>query len=207
MRDRKNPRRFIIATGACLVLAACGEAPTAPARSAPPVRTAASLGTTAGGSVDTSYAVFVVNPLLRQTFSLTNGNKITFGARAICDPLTSSYGPTEWDKPCDALLLPVTVKTLSWYDRDGHPHVEFSPRLRFNPAAEQVTLYLKDKNDLSAGYGINYCPDDGSACYDESITDPSLTTYRSTTSGNFYFRRIKHFSGYNIASGRSEEAY
>ena len=38
------------------------------------------------------------------TFTILNGRyKVAFPAGSICDPTTSTYGPTEWDSPCEAM--------------------------------------------------------------------------------------------------------
>jgi hypothetical protein len=39
---------------------------------------------------------------------------------------------------------------------------------------------------------------------DESVEDSSLRTYVSHT--GYAYRRIKHFSGYNLTAGRAEQA-
>ena len=43
---------------------------------------------------------------------------------------------------------------------------------------------------------------DADGCIDESIADSDLLTYHEPATGT-YFRRVKHFSGYNIMAGRS----
>jgi hypothetical protein len=49
---------------------------------------------------------------------------------------------------------------------------------------------------------ILWSPAIGVPGIDESLEDPSLRTYVSPWSG-YAYRRIKHFSGYNVTSGRS----
>ena len=67
-----------------------------------------------------------------------------------------------------------------------------------------VQLYLADSRASMNNYSeILYCPDNKAlACYDESVSDKSLKTVRDRR-GNIY-RRIKHFSGYNVAAGLDE---
>jgi hypothetical protein len=62
-----------------------------------------------------------------------------------------------------------------------------------------VSLYLFDKGAMKdSTVRIDFCPTDTS-CYDESLTDPSLPT-RKDLEHNYVYRRIKHFSGYNVAA-------
>jgi hypothetical protein len=49
-------------------------------------------------------------------------------------------------------------------------------------------------------YGILYAPGIGEELIDESVGDSTLTTYLYLPSGIAY-RRIKHFSGYNVTFG------
>ena len=66
---------------------------------------------------------------------------------------------------------------------------------------KQVTLYLKDKRAATdPTYNILWCIE-GSSCINEAVRDPSLATRHAPRLG-FIFRRIKHFSGYNVALGR-----
>jgi hypothetical protein len=119
-------------------------------------------------------------------------------AGGICDPATSSYGPGTWDLPCDAVTHSVIITATTYADADGHPYLEFSPALRFVPTKE-TNLYLKDGKRTNATIvTINYCSPLG--CIDESKTDESLVTHRIGNS-RILVRRIKHFSGYNVAAG------
>ena len=64
-------------------------------------------------------------------------------------------------------------------------------------------LYIADDKAVLDGTArIVYCPDAGS-CIDEAKTDLSLFTLH--WSGGVY-RRIKHFSGYNVAAGLDDIA-
>lgn len=154
-----------------------------------------------GRSKDTVVTVFQIGTGTNASFGIAGTHKITFPAKSICDPEKSSYGVDQWQHPCVPAKGVVIVTSRSWYDSAGHPQVDFAPRMRFDPSADPVVLYLKDRHDLYDGFSILYCPD-GGACYDESETDSTLVTYRDPHNGNFY-RRIRHFSGYNIASGRA----
>jgi len=204
MKPRKERSGLIVVTGIVL-LAACSDGPTAPSNAArnAPVTSASLLSL--GGSGDTSVQTFVVDPTKKTaiSFGANSVNKVVFTASSICDVLLSSYGPDQWEQPCLPQLLPVTITVKSWYDASGHPHSDFQPHMRFNPAADPVVLTLKDKGGVQPGLAILYCADVASTCVDESVTDASLVTYRDPNNGSYY-RRVKHFSGYNIASGTLE---
>ena len=196
---------LIIVTGCVLLTAACNgdRSPLAPITRSQPGPLAAdqvSSGTTTQVG-DTLITVFLVNNADTTNVRLFDMADLTFTPNAICD-LSSSYGPTEWDQPCEPNAAPVTVTARGWRDADGHPRVDFQPHLRFNPASDPVFITLKDASRKAASdLAILYCADGVARCYDEAILDPSLATFRS---GKKYSRRIKHFSGYNIASGYAE---
>ena len=66
-------------------------------------------------------------------------------------------------------------------------------------------LYLRDKR---AAYDpssqILYCSGLlNLSCVDESVADPSVAVYRDAPNG-FVYRRIKHFSGYNVTARAAE---
>jgi hypothetical protein len=119
-------------------------------------------------------------------------------AGGICDPATSGYGPGTWENACAPLTHSIIITATTYADADGHPYIDFQPALRFVPTKE-TDLYLKDgiRTDGTM-LTIDYCTATG--CTDESINDPSLATHRVGNS-RILVRRIKHFSGYNIASG------
>jgi len=155
---------------------------------------------------DTTITVFFVDPSVSQSYSVGRIHKLWLRAGAICNPLTSSYGPKYWDAPCDPLSIPMLVTAKSWIDANGHPYIDFSPNLRFRPLGGKrasAELFMKDKNaSIDPTAKILYCSSGGS-CIDESIEDASLATRFDLPSG-FVYRKIKHFSGYNITAGRLE---
>lgn len=146
---------------------------------------------------------------ISRAVALVFGGKhaIHFPAAAICDPATSSYGAGTWDDPCDAAGQPVRISLRAYRDGEGLTHVYFEPALRFNPATSGVFLFLQDANKTISPWfkEIYYCSSDAS-CIDEAVDDPSLTTYYDPRT-NLHSRRVKHFSGYVVGVGRSEEAY
>ena len=149
---------------------------------------------------DTLTSSILVTPNQGGVFWVGSEHVIAIEEGAICDPQKSSYGPTEWDAECVPMRRSITITARSWYDAGGHPRVRFSPDLRFVPT-KTVTLYLADQAAvLDPSYKIFYCISN-TDCVDESLTDPSLATQRDPN-GRFLFRRIKHFSGFNVAADR-----
>lgn len=157
-----------------------------------------------GGRTDTSLTTFTVRPGFGIVKTLNGGHQLVLAPNAICD-LSSSYGQTEWDQPCEPATTPVTITARTWVEANGHPRVDFMPRLRFVPSDRaNAILYLMDKVAADdPAYRIYYCADGASDCVDESLTDPTVATQRDVR--GFLYRRIKHFSGYNIASGYAAE--
>ena len=135
---------------------------------------------------------------------------IYFPPNSICSP-ESSYGPTEWDTPCAPATEPTRfraeVRTV-----DGRSWVDFTPAVRFVPSADPangVWLYMKtaaisaNPDSVRAALSrmsILYSPAIGVDGVNEALSDPSLRTY-VWLDGGIAFRRIKHFSGYNIHDG------
>ena len=126
---------------------------------------------------------------------------IVIAANGVCDPATSGYGAMatdNWNAPCTAVNHPIVFTATSWTDADGHPYVEFQPAVRFVPDKETY-LYLRDgKRTAPTDLTIRYCPTVDN-CIDESVNDLSLATHRVGNSA-IIGRRLKHFSGYNIAA-------
>jgi hypothetical protein len=203
---RKHRWRIGTATLFAVSLAACADQSSSPLEPRAVSGAKSSTQTTSWTAGDSLFAQFNVTPA-GGTYNIVGRKfRIDFPAGAICDIPTSSYGPGTWDEPCVSTAQTVKVSTKIWLDADGHPHIDFQPAMRFQPTlANGVVLYLKDRNaqyqhDLS----ILYCVTDG-GCRDESLIDPSLQTMIDSADGIVY-RRIKHFSGYNVTAGRAADA-
>lgn len=153
--------------------------------------------TSAGGSFD--VGMFTVN----------------FPANSVCDPKTSSYGPGTWDSACATLGddQSVTVTATYGFTLRGGPVVDFSPALRFNPRTTvtistdvyaPVLTYFSDYWLANPGalryFGMYYTADFGNTGFTDAAWDSSLATHVNLTTG-VVWRRIKHFSGYNVTSG------
>jgi len=205
-------RTITMATALSVVAACNGDRAIAPSSAPVGVRASMGSGDSGGsfvssnsGSNDTTFTTFTVRPDRGIVKTLNGGHQLAIAAHAICD-LSSSYGPDEWDQPCAPATTPVTISARSWIDANGHPRVDFRPRLRFVPSDQaNAILWLMDKTAAyDPSYKIFYCADGASVCIDESITDPTVATQRDVR--GFLYRRIKHFSGYNIASGYAAES-
>ena len=202
MRFRPPTKAWVIVTGCALLLAACSDnSALAPRTGRSTDRPALNIVTSGSTEMvgDTSVTTFTIDNADTTNVWMFGTAKVTFTPNSICD-LSSSYGPTEWDQPCAPNAEPVTVTAKGWIDENGQPRVDFQPRMRFNPDAVPVKIWLDNgDSQLDSRLHINYCNDAGQ-CYDESLTDPDLQTFMDLDAGQYY-RRIKHFSGYNIASG------
>lgn len=191
----KHWRRFGLAAILASSLTACGDGADSPL--AP---------RTVNGLVvaDTAVTTFHVGPNGGR-FNIGSTHRIEFPANAICDLATSSYGAGEWDEPCAPSTQSVRITAKSWTDAGGHPHVDFQPAMRFTPTlGEGVLLYLKDKKSAyDPAAKIVYCSGPLNLdCVDESAGDSSLAVRRDGPNG-YVYRRIKHFSGYNVTAGRT----
>lgn len=191
---RKQRWRIGFAALAAVLVTACADRGPATAPEAPRKLNASYMVS------DTVYSDFTVSPLGGRYSVVYGLLKIDFPAGSICDISTSSYGPGEWDKPCVPTVLPVRVKSKAWLDAQGEPHVDFQPAMRFSPAVVGgVQLFLRDPQGLfDPTARIMYCATE-SKCFDESLTDATLRTRFDSYNG-MYYRRIKHFSGYNVTA-------
>ncbi len=89
--------------------------------------------------------------------------------------------------------------------QDGREWVDFTPELRFKPSADpynSVWIYMLVGSAAQSDASLNilWSPAIGVPGIDESLQDPSLRTY---VQSGYAYRRIKHFSGYNVTSGRA----
>jgi hypothetical protein len=158
---------------------------------------------------DTIRFTFVIDPSRTITYDLGAGNSIVFPAHSLCD-LSSSYGIDQWDKPCVSATSAVTVYTKAWLDAQGFAHVDFDKHIRFVPTSNPagwVMLSLYDYGAYTTPWTkIYYCPTtSSSSCFDESLTDPTVATVKDPVTGKL-IRRVKHFSGYSLTSGRDSDA-
>ena len=148
------------------------------------------------GVTDGTYT-FTVDPRHEQRLFL-GSNALFIPANAVCDIQTSSYGVGHWDEPCRAESSSFVITAVVKNAASNRPSIEFQPALRFNPRTN-VELYFYVPNGTRAdtrNFVMDYC-NDRHACYDESLTDQSLTTYFDPTY-DIVYRRIKHFSGYLV---------
>jgi hypothetical protein len=207
-------KKLLALTVTAMLAAGCSDSSVAPkAASTAHDATIPGGGATAAlTSVDTLRFQFVIDPSRTVIYSLGAGNTIVFPAHSLCDVYRSSYGYGQWDKPCYPATSPVTIKTKAWLDAQGLAHVDFDRHVRFVPSADPthwVMLSLYDYGASSLAWlSIQYCKDinsiDKDNCRDEAKDDPTLATLKDPITGR-YTRRLKHFSGYSLTSGRDSD--
>lgn len=151
---------------------------------------------------DTVINVFTMDPAQGATPTFGNGGRLVIPANAICDPLTSGYGPKSWAKSCALAKTYLTFTVRSWKAEDGSPRVTFLPDVRFAPS-QTVLLYLGTGSSTSTSGKpvIQWCTSLMTQCVNESLTDPSLATTFDPFAYSVW-RRVKHLSGYNTVYGR-----
>ena len=163
---------------------------------------AKSVGSISGTKSDTTITVFLLDPNVTSAYPIATVHKLWVRAGGVC-VLGSTYGIGHWDDPCTIATTAILITAKSWFDSENHPHIDFFPELRFAPLGGRrasAELYMKDKAaSLDSTSVILWC--EVIACIDEALTDPSLETFRDKQQG-FVYRRIKHFSGYEVTSGR-----
>lgn len=149
------------------------------------------------------------------TFDVGGMFTVSFPANSICDPSSSSYGPGTWDSPCNTLADggSVTIKATYGFTLTGGPVVDFSPALRFNPKTTVILTtnayapvlttfrsYFAANPGVFRYFGVYYTPDFGTTGLTDAGYDDSQATHVNLTTGSVW-RRVKHFSGYNVTSG------
>ncbi|HEU4996312.1 MAG TPA: hypothetical protein VFT29_15955 [Gemmatimonadaceae bacterium] len=210
-------RRYvpILIAGALLLAAACSDsvAPTPNAsRSANPTLTA--FGGTALARVNGEPRTVKLVLRAKGGRVRVGGFVLDYPAGAVCDPATSSYGPDFWTQPCETLRSDITVSATVWSD-EGRTQIDISPDIRFDPG-KVVTLsaHLKElkgervTTELEERFAIWYSTrvGDDYVLIDETAQFPELATAFETKKGvatGWVTRRIYHFSGYYVRSGRA----
>jgi hypothetical protein len=210
-------RRCAAAVVLAMTAVGCsGDAAMAPAPDRPDVAT--QLATQQGISLqgfqngtDTLMGKWRI-PVSQASVQRLGYHMVTFPAYAICNPETSSYGVAHWDEPCEASRNPVNLTVRAWMDDNHELQLSFKPDIRFVPSNDPtrwVMLYMKDRQVTAAtpvnGVNILWLPKVNGPPVDEAASDPTLATQASPVSG-YAWRRIKHFSGYTVAAGRSAPA-
>lgn len=133
---------------------------------------------------------------------------VVFPARSICDPATSSYGAGAWDAPCEPLSGSITIRARV-STANGVKAVDFTPEIRFVPSSSPfkwvwMVMYTPEARGATnlSQFNILFAETLGATLVNDAAEDSTLRTYVDTYSG-VSFRRIKHFSGYAVASGRT----
>jgi hypothetical protein len=177
----------------------------APISLAPQARPSLQLS---GGLPDSASTDFVVGPSGGVFFA--GNHAVIFPSQSVCDPATSSYGPTEWDVPCAPLQSPLKIHA-EVRRANGQTSVDFTPSLRFVPSTNParwvwIVMYTPEavnaSTDLSR-FNIVWIKSLGAEGVDETPFDSTLRTYVDTWQG-LSMRRIKHFSGYLVGAGRDD---
>ena len=212
-------RRWIpvFVAGAALIAAACSE----PA--APPQPVAEKWVPIVGPNITAKPAnmwaieqagtfVFTIDPAGGE--AKIGVYTLNYDANVVCDPETSGYGPSVWRNSCNTLNEPITITAKFWVE-DGHTYADFSPDVRFDPSkyvwvsAVAPGLRGKEINEaLRDQYSVNYTRVvDGMRYFiNEAANNPDLATIFGEEDGlatGALKRRLLHFSGYYVRSGRT----
>jgi hypothetical protein len=155
-----------------------------------------------------AQTVDLVIPAAGGSLNILDVYTLDVPAGAVCDPdaadTQTGYANAAWDASCTPANRDIAIRaTAKW--SNGRLYVDFQPALRFAPgknvrlstnAFASTVQYYDNAGVMNAG-AINYSPAiDGSAVVD-ALVDPSVRTVVVGNSGRI-FRRIKHFSGYQI---------
>ena len=206
-------RRYLplLIAGSALIAAACRDT-IAPKRST----TAADVVLSKLGGGPRSYAttwdpsmedsaqtlVFTINPTADST--RIGDFRLVYEANSVCDPATSGYGAETWQNSCETLNEPITITAKFWWHA-GQAYADFSPNIRFAPDKNVYLWLLRPEATGPMADWMNYdiwytTVIDGMRYYvDEAYNDPSLATH--VEENGQVWRRIKHFSGYNVFRG------
>ena len=217
-------RRYVplLIAGAALIVAACSDS-VAPMRSSneSDLPSVSSLGGGLGSSAirgnkrNEDSAKPVVFELFPEGGTVRIGGfKLKYPANAVCDPSTSGYGPSEWKNACQTLTTPITITAKVWVE-NGRTHADFSPDIRFDPSKNvYMSVKIRDikgkvpQDDWTEKYGIWYSTRIGDVRYyiNDAADNPELTTMfdtvRNGKATGWMTRKIWHFSGYYVRSGR-----
>lgn len=208
--------RFLTAGLSLLIVVGCSESPSAP--TATPARSLSASSPSFNydsyrSSYGDSFASFIVTPA-GGSYSVNGLFDVNFPANSVCDPDLSSYGEGTWNSSCvplnRALRITAQVRLSS-----GGISVDFQPALRFVPTT-RVTVstdlfasfikanrgYFNANPAALRPFAMYYSPFIGGSRVADYLSDRSLVTHIDLNTGRVW-RRVKHFSGYNVTSGES----
>jgi hypothetical protein len=199
-----------VLTLTAMLAAGCSDSAVAPKAGSVDATIRGGGSTAALTGTDTLRFSFVIDPNQTTYYNLGAGNSITFPAGSLCDPDRSSYGMGEWNNACPVATSAVTVNTKGWLDAAGQPHLDFDRHVRFVPTDNPAGWVMLTLSDYGTGIDlwskIAYCQTELlSSCVDESIADPTVATVTNPVTGKLT-RRVKHFSGYSLTSGRDDDS-
>ena len=204
--SRQFVSRFALLSLVAAVVA-CNDGVTAPRRATLP-KGAPSLDVIVNHMAeDSTSADFTVTPT-GGVFQIGK-HAVSFAPNSICNPETSSYGPGEWDAPCEPLTTGIDIHA-EVRNLDGRVWVDFTPAIRFVPTdnpEQYVWILMKSSVAETADLrtmSILWSPAIGEESVNEAATDSTLRTY-VWRAGGIAFRRIKHFSVYNVHDGIIED--
>lgn len=204
---RRSIRSILAGIATSLILTACQDGPTAPIVEPADRVEMPDLRIFADYSADRQSADIRVTH--GGGWFVLGPHSIHFPKGSICSP-ESSYGPTEWDKPCEPAREPMNFHVEIERDALGRSWLSFSPAVRFVPSTKRskwVMLFMNaggtPQSIHEAMPKILWSPEAGGEPVDESLTDPTLVT-RVIPGTTIAYRRIKHFSSYQVGMGFSD---
>ena len=214
MRSARARLAIGLPLGLAFLAVSCGrDLSTQPASSLnpppppPPATASASFSrdvSANGASTAPITVTFTIKPFDDNTIVI-GPHLLVIPAGSVCDPASSGYGEGVWNRGCASVRHPIEVVATATVV-NGHPLVDFNTHLRFKPTPMfnrgAVMLYLRDNHATSASK-IAWCPTANSSCVDESkrpVDAVELKTWYDA-SGYWVYRKIQHFSGYNVTGG------
>jgi len=201
-------RRFvpILIAGAAFIAMACGDfvAPTTSEIQSGAVRFGGALAAAKDAVVgENATYVDIVIPA-RGGIVQAGPYIVEFPAGAVCVE-SAGYGPDLWDAACETRSEDVPLTAAYWKVGDDIV-IEFLADLRFDPS-KYVVIYAAVATDSGTVVkrDILYWQRvaDTTVTTNEAESDRTLDTYLDPVSGVLY-RRVKHFSGYVVGSGKEE---
>ncbi len=205
---RRNTFLSIASAIALVTAAACSDVTVAP-KSTARAPASASLNAATSGSYSTTFNIPARGGSVDVVIAALGSQPIftlQFPADAVCS------GPESATGPCDPVGHTVRV-TATYANVNGHQGVDFTPEMRFDPAkvvtlstmrlASTVFAMRTQKHPNWNALTILFTPDAGATLVNDALSDPSVITYIDLRTG-LVWRRVKHFSGYNIGFGNCD---